>query len=112
MNIESVSKEGYHVLRVKEDLRFNSDLSEVWNMIQEGLESGVKNFALSLTPKSHLSSMSIGTMLQCNKKIKDHGGKLALIQANKEETALLEMLRINRLITHYNSEEELGGDRE
>lgn len=110
MQIESFYKNDIHIFRIKEDLHFNSDLSELKELIDENLEKGIVNIAVSLTPDSNLSSMSIGTLLQCNTMIKGNGGKLTIVQPNEADYELLEALSLNCLINTYKSEEAMFKD--
>lgn len=108
MQIESVFKNGYQILRVKDDLNFTSNLSDIKWLVEEYLRQGIVNIAISISAKSYLSSMSIGYLLHCYKMLKEQGGRLAVIQPDSEDTDLLEVLSLTSVIETYTSEEELN----
>lgn len=107
MQIESVAKNDYQILRIQEDLNFNSDLTKLRDIVEELLNKDKVNIAVSLTPKSYLSSMSIGYLLSLYKMIKAKEGNLAVIQPNEEDSDLLEMLSMTSVIQTYDSEDAL-----
>ena len=63
MLIESTYKNGYQIYRIMEDLHFDSDLTQVIELIVQNLQDGAINIALSFTPDSHFSSISISVLL-------------------------------------------------
>ena len=105
MDIETQKFRDYLIVRVKDDLYFDTDVSELRQVIEDNLEHE-KNFAISLTAKSLLSSMSIGTILQCYGMIREKGGNTAFIHPNEGDSDLLETLSFTCVIETYQSEEE------
>lgn len=105
MDIETEKFRDYLIVRIIDDLYFDTDISELRQVIEDNLERE-KNFAISLSAKSLLSSMSIGTILQCYGMIKDRGGKMAFIHPNDDDSDLLETLGFTCVIETYRSEEE------
>ena len=105
MNIETEKVRDFLMVRIKDDLYFDTNISELKEVIEDKLDSE-RNFALSLTTKSLLSSMSIGTILQCYGLIHERGGKMAFIHPNDDDSDLLETLSFTCVIETYTSEEE------
>jgi anti-anti-sigma factor len=107
MQLEKSEKKGYQIIRIQDDLNFNSDLTEVKKVVEDFLAQNKILIAVSLTPRSYLSSMSIGYLLSIYKKVKEKNGILAVIQPNEEDNDLLEMLSMTSVIETYRSEDEL-----
>jgi len=107
MELERVEKKGYQIIRIKNDLNFNSDLTEVKKVVEELLAKDQVLIAISLTSKSYLSSMSIGYLLSIYKIVKAKDGILAVVQPNEEDNDLLEMLSMTSVIETYRGEDEL-----
>lgn len=106
MKIDTEKKNDYIILRIKDEFDLDSEISEVKKVIEEYIENNEINFAISLSPRSKLSSMSIGTILRCYQIIKEKGGKLAIIHPNKDDFDLLETISFTCVIETYKSEEE------
>lgn len=107
MEIEFATKNDYYIIRLKSDLRFDANITELKDIVAEKIDEGNGNIAISLTQNSHLSSMSIGTILQCFKLVNDAGGKFALIHPNEEDQDLLETLGFSCMIKIIKSEDAL-----
>lgn len=105
MNIEAEKFRNYLVVRIKDDLNFDTNIVELRQVIEDSLEHE-KNFAISLTKNSFLSSMTIGIILQCYGMIHERGGKMAFIHPNEGDSDLLETLSFTCIIETYRSEEE------
>ena len=107
MQLEKIEKKGYQIIRIKDDLNFNSDLTEVKEVVEDLLIRNKVMIAVSLTPRSYLSSMSIGYLLSIYKIVRVKNGILAVVQPNEEDNDLLEMLSMTSVIETYRSEDEL-----
>lgn len=106
MKIETEKKNDYLILRIKDELDLDTNVSELKKVIEDYIKENEDNFAISMSPSSNLSSMSIGVILQCYQIIKEKGGKLAIIHPNKDDFDLLETLKFTCVIETYRSEEE------
>lgn len=107
MNIELATRNEYLIIRIKDDLYFDTDITEVKSIVEEKIEEGIGNFAISLTPNSHLSSMSVGKILQCYEIVNKKGGKIALVVPSTDDEDLLETLSFTCLIKICKSEDDL-----
>ncbi len=107
MEIELATKNDYQIIRITEDIRLDTNIVDVKTIVEEMVEEGIYNFAISLTPGSHLSSMSIGIVLQCFSLVKDKNGKFALVNPNEDDEELLEVLGLTSLIKICKSEDNL-----
>jgi anti-anti-sigma regulatory factor len=106
MNLKKEKRDNFLIIRIMDDLHYDSSLNEVRDVIEENLAGGIKNFALYFNSKTHLSSISIGYILNFFTKIKKHNGMMAIIQPNKEDTDLLKMLSTTCIIDTFESEEK------
>lgn len=107
MEIELATKNDYQIIRITEDIRLDTNIIDVRTIVEEMVEEGIYNFAISLTQGSHLSSMSIGIVLQCFSLVKDKNGKFALVNPNEDDEELLEVLGLTSLIKICKSEDNL-----
>ena len=106
MEFETKKKNDYLIVKIKDDLRLDSNISELKIIIEDYIKENELNFAISLSPRSNLSSMSIGIILQCYQIINENEGKLAIIHPNQNDSDLLETLSFTCVIKTYGSEEE------
>ena len=107
MEISTVSKNGFCVLRIGNDLDMGADLTELKEAIGIRLLEGNRNIALSLTRKSLLSSTPISEIVQCLRMIKEKGGKLAVIESNQDMLDTFRVIGLDKMITLCMSEDEL-----
>lgn len=107
MKTETVKKKEIMVLRILENLDIKSDISDLQKVIEDIIEKGDVSIAVSLTPNSRLSSMSIGMLLRFYSILKEQGGKLSLVQPNKEDAELLKLLSFTSVMEIFESEDEL-----
>ena len=56
MNIDVVDKNGFCLIRIKDDLLQETDLGRVKSEVQSQLDNGIINIAVSFTPKSYFHS--------------------------------------------------------
>jgi anti-anti-sigma regulatory factor len=107
MEIDIYKKGSYHVFRMREDVGINTDLSELKQRIQKSLLEGTRNVALAFTKDSYLYTKSIATLIACSEMIKDYGGKLAIIEANRDILDILSVIDFDRLIKIVATENDL-----
>ncbi len=112
MDIEQVTKNNYLILRVLNTVDIQSDLTELKDLIHKKMDEGQLFMAVSLTAQSHLSSVSIGLVLRCFMDLKERKGNLAIIQPNKNDSELLQLLSFACVIDIYESEDALFAGEE
>ncbi|MBD3420013.1 MAG: STAS domain-containing protein [Chitinivibrionales bacterium] len=111
MLIESSRVNNYLVLKIKEDLGLNSDLTELKNIITEYVDEGITKIALEFTQDSYLYTKSIAILVQCCESIREKNGTMALINPNEDIIDILETINFDSLIQICDSEEKLGAGR-
>ena len=107
MLIEAGDKGSYKVLRIKEDLSVNSDLTELRSIVNDYIAKGSKDFAFSFTKNSFLYTRSIAVLITCSELIKENNGRIAIIEANDDILDLLNLIDFDSMIKVYPNEEDL-----
>jgi hypothetical protein len=107
MIIDVYKKGNYQVLRIKDDVGLNTDLGELKSAIETQLSQGVSNIALAFTPQSYLYTKSIAVLISCSELIKDAGGHLAILEANRDILDILSVIDFDKMIVLYNSEADM-----
>ena len=107
MNISVYKKGGYCVFRIQEDVGLTTELSDLRRRIEQELAAGAKNVAIAFTQPSYLYTKSIAVLIACSEMIKDAGGHLAILEANKDILDILSVIDFDKMIKIFGSEEEL-----
>ncbi|MBN1981143.1 MAG: STAS domain-containing protein [Chitinivibrionales bacterium] len=107
MNLEIAKRGKYKVIIICDSLHVIEDLAELKAVIEKYLEKGEKYIAVNFSQASYLYSGAISVLITCFKMIRDKGGDLCIVEPQKRLHELLEQMNIDRLITIYDSEEEL-----
>jgi anti-anti-sigma factor len=111
MEIEAVDINGYRVLRIKEDLTRDSNLTKFKSLVKPHLDEGVKNLALSFTRDSYFYSRTIAIIVQFMGHIKENDGNIAIIHPNNGVLEMIKLVGLGKLIETYTSEDSLGTKR-
>jgi len=88
---------GYHVIRLMEDVHMDSKIPELRTHVEQCMENGAKKIALQFSRNSYLSSESIGLLAGCLYDLGKQGGTLALVLPCP---AIIEVFQITGLLTH------------
>jgi hypothetical protein len=107
MEIEALDKNGYRLLRIKEDLRQSTDLTELKFLLASHIDDEVKNLAFSFTEKSYFYSRTIAILTQFLGTIKERNGQFALIHPNNGMLEMIRVVGLNKLMGLYVTEDEL-----
>lgn len=107
MEIEALDKNGYRLLRIKEDLAPDTDLKELKTVISSHIDDSVKNLALSFTRDSYFYSRTIAILTQFMGHVKENDGSFAVIHPNGDMLEMIELIGLNKLIETYTSEESI-----
>lgn len=111
MDLRYENANGFEVVSIRDDIGPRMDLREIRDAVEKLVAQGHRNIALSFTPSSHLDSRAIGDLAKCLELVRNHGGRLAVIQPNPE---IADFLRIVGFIKHVeicSTEAELGFSR-
>ncbi len=107
MKIEMHSHGDYQVLRIEDELTVISDLSELTFIIEGYLKQGKRSIAVGFTTTSYIYSGAVAVLINCMKKIKREGGDLCIIEPNPEILSILNLINVSKIITIYESEDDL-----
>lgn len=107
MKIETYPRGKYRIIRIFNEQKVISDLTELSALVQGYIANGTKHVAISFSCASYLFSDPISVLVNCYKKIKDVQGTLCLIEPQEELLDLLRQLNLDSLVDIYNSEDEL-----
>jgi anti-anti-sigma factor len=107
MKIDIYTHGGYQVLKIEEDLRVISDLSELKFLIEGYLRRGKRHIAVGFTTASYIYSGAIAVLIDCYKKIAREGGDLCIIEPNEEILGIFTILNVAKILHVYHSEDEL-----
>lgn len=108
MNIDIYKKGSYLVFRIRDDIGLSTDLIELRKMIERELAGGARYVALAFSPDSYLYTRSIAVLIACSEMIKDTGGHLAIVDANKDILDILSVIDFDKMIRIFSTEEELA----
>jgi hypothetical protein len=107
MEIETVDRAGYRILRVKEDLTSDSDLTDLKTAVKLQIDDSVRNIAISFTEKSYFYSRTIAVLVQFLGLIKELEGNLAIIHPDAGKSKMLTLIGLGKLIQTFTDENEL-----
>ena len=107
LEIDVYKKNGYLVFRFKEDVGLSSDLSGLKAVIEHHLAKGARSIAIAFTQSSYLYTKSIAVLIACSEMIKDAGGHLAIIEANRDILDILSVIDFDKVIKIVAAENDL-----
>jgi anti-anti-sigma factor len=107
MNIDVYKKGAYLVFRIQEDVGLSTELSDLRKRIEQELSAGARDVAIAFTQSSYLYTKSIAVLIACSEMIKDAGGHLAIVEANKDILDILSVIDFDKMIRIYGAEQEL-----
>ncbi len=108
MDIESYPKFSYQVISVLDDVRTDTEIDELKRIIEEKVERGMVNLALSFQPTCFPSSRFIAFLISSHRMIAGKGGSLTVIQPNKEIVYILATAGLLTFLRIIASEDELA----
>jgi len=107
MQIEASSRNGYEVLRIREDLSIRSNLSDLGTAIDTCIQRNALNIAIIFTPASHLYTRTIKTIVDCYKRLLRSGGRLAVVGPSQEIYDTMATFGLTALISVFPTENDL-----
>lgn len=108
MEIETLDKNGYRILRIKEHLSQHTDLTVLKELLREHMNNEVQNLALSFTAESYFYSRTIAILVQCLGHIKEREGNFAIVHPNKNMLEMIKLTGLGKLMEMHLSEESVG----
>ncbi|MBD3320954.1 MAG: hypothetical protein GF350_07675 [Chitinivibrionales bacterium] len=106
MRIDTVQKNGFYILKVRDNVGPDTDLSKLKFLVEEIIEKGGYDIAVGFLPKSYLSSNSIAVLISCVRLLKENGGTLSVVGLAKNMVQILRVLNVQaNIISTYDTEE-------
>ncbi|MBD3316557.1 MAG: STAS domain-containing protein [Chitinivibrionales bacterium] len=107
MKIEIYEKGIFQIIRFSGPVKAIAQLEELQALIELYLRHGRVNIAVIFTDTSYLYSGAIAVLVQCYKKTSEKGGRLCIVEPNRDLLALLEQMNIPSVIDVFDSEDAL-----
>ena len=107
MEIETFDKNGFCLLRIKDDISHNTDLSQLKKIVNKYIDEGVSNLALSFSKESFFFSRTIAVLVQFMGSIKEREGNFAIIHPNTSMLEMIKLIGLGKLIETYTSEDAI-----
>jgi len=108
MEIEKLEKNGYYLLRVKEDLKQETDMTPLKEIAQSAIKENNSNIAIAFTYDSNFFSCTIAILVQILGLVKEFGGRLSVIHPNADMLEMIRIVGLEKLIDMHTSEETIG----
>lgn len=107
MEIESEVKDGWQLVRIKEDVYPEVKLHELREHINPEQGMAPVNVAVVLTPSSYLGSEAIGVLVKCFEAVRRQGGDFAIVGAGREILEVFQIIGLKKLVKIYDSENDI-----
>lgn len=107
MKIDVYEKGDYQVISIEDDLSVISELQELSYLVDGYISQGKLKIAVHFRNASYIYSGALAVVLQCIKKIKHGEGELCVIEDNPDILNIFKVLRLDKLIKIYKTEEQL-----
>ena len=107
MHVDSSFVNGFHVIKINEDLDLKTDINEFSKMLEDHLKDGIHNIALIFSSNSILYTTALGILAHCFKLLHAKGGVLAIINPNDYIKNVLNIAGFAKMIKICNSVNDL-----
>ena len=97
----------YRVVKIDEDVMFNTDISELNIVIRDMLDQGKRTIAVCFKPISMLNTKAVADFVQCIEMISNSKGELAVVSPSKYIRGFLHAIDFDHVVKVCNDEEEL-----
>ncbi len=97
----------YRVVKIDEDVMFDTDISELNIVIKDMLEQGKRTIAVCFRPISMLNTKAVANFVQCIEMISNCKGELAVVSSSRYIQAFLHAIDFDHVVKVCTDEEEL-----
>lgn len=106
MEFSQKSVKGVLVFEIKGQIRISTqgECKEHFNRLMQ--ENNSKTAVLDMSGVGYMNSAGIGMVVECFKKFKENGGRVALCGLTPDITKLFEVTKLDRYIEIYRDQEE------
>lgn len=104
LDIKLHVNEGITIFDLKGKIVLGPEDSALREQLQSLLDAGTRNIILNLRDVSHIDTAALGTMVHFTTKLRDAGGKLALLNIAPAHADLAELMKLDTVIESYHDE--------
>ncbi len=97
----------YQILDVARTLGVVVEANSLDAPVSKLAEAGHTLIAVDLTDVIHLNSSTLGVLIRWNRQLKQKGGELCLLGLSKDLLYYLELVRLPKALTIYETEDEI-----
>lgn len=108
MKLEIIDLGGYKIISLEEVLHMSSDISSVYDSVDDLLNDGNKNIAVKFTDDSYLSSRTGATLIRCWELVNENRGSFVLINVNDDIKEFLSIIDLDSQIKTFQNESEIA----
>jgi anti-anti-sigma factor len=109
MIYEFSDKNGFRIVRIKDDITRETDLNELKNVVKDKIDKeNITHLAVSFTRESNFYSPLIAVLVQFLGYVKEKDGSLAIIHPNEGMLDVIRMVGLGKLMNLYTSEDLIG----
>lgn len=107
MNFKTVVIKTSAVLYVEDRLTIDTDVRQIVAQVEKLIDDGQVRIVLHFTDDSYLCTRSVAAILQCNRLVTAHKGRLGILAPNSEILESIETTGIDRFVKVYKSEDNI-----
>ncbi|KKL73662.1 hypothetical protein LCGC14_2072630 [marine sediment metagenome] len=107
LDINCETSSGVFILSAHGEMDFHN-FRTLRSAVEQGLADGEKRFLLDLADISYLDSSALGSLLYCQKKIREHHGHMAVISSE----ALTDILNLTHLDSYFSMVDSINDGRQ
>ncbi|MBD3391267.1 MAG: hypothetical protein GF418_04355 [Chitinivibrionales bacterium] len=108
MLFQPAYESGYHILRILQNSFTEGDVEALKKQIDDYIDDGKSRIALSFTPDSYPYSKLLTLLTQCDRLVKERGGKLIIIHPNPDFHEIIEQTKLTSVLEVYSSEDDVA----
>ncbi len=106
LDVNCETSNGVFVLSAQGEMDFHN-FRTMRSAVEQGLADGEKRFLLNLAGIGYLDSSALGSLLYCQKKIRENHGRMAVISSE----ALTDILNLTHLDSYFTMVDSINDGR-
>ncbi len=107
LDVNCETNSGVFILSAHGEMDFHN-FRTLRSAVERGIADGEKRFLLDLAGISYLDSSALGSLLYCQKKIRENRGHMAVISSE----ALMDILNLTHLDSYFSMVESVNDGRQ
>ncbi len=106
MSFKKTTKSGITFIKIENDRLDSTIASDLKTELLLIVDDGAKNVVVDLTEVNYADSSGLGALLFGLRQLKNLGGKLSLLRANKKIMNLIRIARLEDILVNFQNENE------